>query len=101
MGILPIHGLYAKRWAVMYSIGRASISIIGWNRIIVASNSGTIPCVALELLKRRHASVVASTNYATISVRAAPWENGSLFQNSDERSSSGWSPLRHYYIQLH
>src|SRR5437764_14419340 len=59
MAILPIHGLYAKRWAVMYCIGRASISIIAWNRIIVASNSGTIPCVALELLKRRHASVVA------------------------------------------
>jgi hypothetical protein len=42
----------------MFSIGRVSISIIGWNRIIVALNSGTIPCVALELLKRRHASVV-------------------------------------------
>jgi hypothetical protein len=42
----------------MYSIERTNTSIIAWNKITVALNSGTIPCVALEQLKRRHAFVV-------------------------------------------
>ncbi len=67
----------------------------------MASNSDILPCVAVDRVKRRHAAVVPSTNYAPISVRAAPWENWSLFQNSEEGSSRGWSPERHSYHQLH
>ncbi len=42
----------------MYSIERTNTSIIAWSKITVASNSGTIRCVALEPLKRQHAFVV-------------------------------------------
>jgi len=47
------------------------IVLLVMSKTTVVSNSGTIPCVVLEPLKRRHASVVPLMNYATISVPAA------------------------------
>src|SRR5450755_3015547 len=85
--IVPIPVRYAKLWEVRWCIGRIRTSTIVWSRTTVESNSGTIPCVALKLLKLRHVFVVPLTNYEIISVRVAPWENRFPSQNSDERSS--------------
>jgi len=58
MGMPPIHEQYGKYWAKMCSIGPRNTSIIDESKITVASNSGSIPCAALEPLKLRHAFVV-------------------------------------------
>src|ERR1044071_3769047 len=47
-----------RQWGAPSNLEQGSISILGWNKIIVASNNGSIPCVVLDRLKRQHASVV-------------------------------------------
>src|SRR5258708_21743623 len=56
MGIVPIHGPYARRYGAMFCNGQTSISITGWSKITVASNNGIIPCAALELSRQPLAS---------------------------------------------
>jgi len=67
----------------------------------VASNSGSIPCAALEPLKLRHASVVLSTNCATTFVLAAQWEKWSLSWNNDRFFSSVLPLYRQRYKPPH
>src|SRR5258708_16841941 len=60
MGIHLILVRSARRWAVMLCTGPTTISTIDWNKIIVASNSATTQCVALELFHLPHAFVEPS-----------------------------------------
>ena len=83
------------------SIGRTNTSIIAWSKITVASNSVTIPCVALGTVNQQHASVVLLTNYATISVLAAPWAKRSLSWNNDRLFSNVLLLSRHRYKPPH
>lgn len=100
MGIIRIHGLSVKRWATRCSIGPANTSIIGSSKIIVASNSGIIRCVALGPLKQRHASVGLLTNCASISVLAARWAKWSLSRNNAGLFFSVLPLSRQRYKQL-
>src|SRR5512135_2878438 len=99
MGILPIRERYARQWAAMSFIERINISIMGWNKTIVGSNNGTIPCAALERSKQQHVFVAPLTNYGTISVSATRREDGSHSQNNDRLFANDLLSCRHAYKQ--
>jgi putative transposase len=61
-------------------------------KITGVSNNATIPCMVLELSKRRHVLVVHLTNCTTTSVRAAAWEKRFHSLNDDRLSMVDLSP---------
>jgi hypothetical protein len=58
----------------------------------VVSNSGIIPCMALEALTQQPVSAVLLMNDATIFVLAPPWENQPHSQSNDALSLIGLRP---------
>jgi hypothetical protein len=58
----------AAFWAHVCGIATASISTIGWSRIIAASKSATVRCAGSSAHDRLATSVVPTTSYATFSV---------------------------------
>ena len=73
MGMIPTPVPSARPWEMRSSIAAITISIIGLSKIIVASNSATIRCAALETSRQQPASAVPLMNYATTSVPATRW----------------------------
>src|SRR5258708_3600669 len=89
MDTVLTHVPYARRWVRMCNIGQISISIIGWSKITVASNSGVIPCAALAISRQQLAFVVHLMNDVTLSAFVNAWEKQCLSRHNDKHFVSG------------